>query len=583
MAGRKRDASKASKASARDGAGSSRASGRRGRAQGRRSGSRRASEGVGDRLIAGVPARIMRPRLVFASCLFAILAFGLLMVYSASSVEALSEYGSSTYYLVRQAFFVAAGLLVFAAVCMKGLPWRLFRSNAVWGLWAAVLLLLVFVLLVGTESGGATRWISLGPVSLQPSEFAKPVVLLVCAKIFADYYEECSIDTGTFLLEMVVAVGVPAVLILAEPDFGTTVILLVAIFAMAYLAGISYKLVVAVVVALVALFVIAIVQEPYRLTRILVSLDPWSDPYGDGYQATLAIMAFASGGLFGRGIGNSTMKYNYLPEAHTDYILAVIGEEVGFVGTVIFFVVYLAMVFAAFSIARQAPMLHQQLLASGCAFIILVQFFINALGILSVFPMTGKPMPFISYGGSSMISSLILAALIMRVSLESEVETVHTRRRADLTVMSGGSEGDLASSHAGRSTAGKPHPRSARDAGRGGFSVYDGGASPRRDDGSGGRGDGGAGGSGADAGASGAGSGSTYGWGGSGNVDLGSDAGSSYGWGGAGGRGASGSGASDADPENPGAPDQGGLDGSSSTYRFSSLDRGSYGRNRYDR
>ena len=459
---------------------SSGGAGRSGRSRARK---RSGGDALNDRLIAGVPARIMRPRLVFGVCLFAILAFGLLMVYSSSSVEALSEEGSATYYLVRQALFVLVGLVAFAVVCSGAIPWEAFRSAAAWGLWLVVVVLLALVPLIGSASGGATRWISLGSISLQPSEIAKPVVILLASKIFADYYEDCSIDTGTFLVELAVVVGVPAALILIEPDFGTAFIILVTVFFMAYLAGISYRLVGAIVVGLVLLGVVAVIQEPYRLTRILVAFDPWSDPYGDGYQATLAIMTFASGGLFGRGIGNSTMKYSYLPEAHTDYILAVIGEELGFVGTTIFIVVYLAMIFAAFSIARQAPTLHQQILASGCAIIILVQFFINALGILSVFPMTGKPMPFISYGGSSMVSSLILAAFIMRVSLESEVETAHTRRRADLTVMSGGSEGDLASSHLGTSTAGRPHKRSARgadgDAGRGGFTVHDGGRAGR--------------------------------------------------------------------------------------------------------
>ena len=509
MAGRERDKTTSASVQGAGGSGSgssSRGAKRRGRQRPSKRSGREGGE-LGDSLIAGVPARIMRPRLVFAVCLFAILAFGLLMVYSASSVEALSDYGSSTYYLVRQAVFVAVGLVAFAIICAKGIPWRLFRSNALWVLWGLVMLLLVLVLLVGTESGGATRWIDLGFVSMQPSEFAKPVVILLSAKIFSDYYEEESISTGAFLLEMVVVVGVAAALIVIEPDLGTTVILLATIFAMAYLAGVSYPLIIGVVAVLVVGVVVAIVAEPYRLTRFLVMLDPWSDPYGDGYQATLAIMAFASGGLFGRGIGNSTMKYNYLPEAYTDYILAVIGEEIGFVGTVIFFVVYLAMIFAAFRIAQQAPTLHQQLLASGCAFIILLQFFINALGILSVLPMTGKTMPFISYGGSSMVSSLILAGIIMRVSLESEVETEPARRRADLTVMSGGADGDLASSHPGTSTAGKPHKRSARNAGGsgggdrgsggggygdgghsgGGFTVHDGGR------GSSGYGDGGSG------------------------------------------------------------------------------------------
>ena len=130
--------------------------------------------------------------------------------------------------------------------------------------------------------------------------------------------------------------------------------------------------------------------------RIQVALNPWADEYGDGYQATLAIMAFASGGLFGRGIGNSTMKYSYLPEAHNDYILAIIGEEVGFVGTVLFFLVFAMLIYSAFRIAEQATDRRGALMASGSAVILAVQFLINALGILNVFPMTGKPLPFIS-------------------------------------------------------------------------------------------------------------------------------------------------------------------------------------------
>lgn len=146
-------------------------------------------------------------------------------------------------------------------------------------------------------------------------------------------------------------------------------------------------------------------------------------------------MAFASGGLFGRGIGNSTMKYSYLPEAHNDYILAIIGEEVGFVGTVLFFLVFAMLIYSAFRIAEQATDRRGALMASGSAVILAVQFLINALGILNVFPMTGKPLPFISYGGSSIIVSLMLAGLILRVSYESARRDEYDRRRESFAVM----------------------------------------------------------------------------------------------------------------------------------------------------
>ena len=305
---------------------------------------------LGERLIAGVPARIMRPRLVFLSCLGAILAFGLLMVYSASSVEALKETGSSTYYLVRQAGWIAMGLVLMLAVSRVSLATM--RSPIVWGVWIGMLVLLLAVLAVGVDAGGARRWINIG-MQFQPSEFAKPLLIVTAAKIFHEYYEERSLDTLTFVVMLAGAVILPVALIIAEPDLGTCLIIGGTVFSMCYFAGFSYRLILPLVgVALVVAFLF-IIKSGYRSARLMS--DPWSDPYGDGYQATLAIMAFASGGLFGRGIGNSTMKYNYLPEAHNDYILAIIGEELGFVGMLVFIGVYLMMVYAAFRSPPRRP------------------------------------------------------------------------------------------------------------------------------------------------------------------------------------------------------------------------------------
>ena len=456
----------------------------------------------GEKYIAGVPARIMRPRLVFLSCLIAICMFGLLMIYSASSVESLQENGSSWFFLYRQAIFMFIGFVLFAAIGSRLLPWPLFRSRLVWGVWFGVLVLLIAVLFVGqgAEEWGASRWIDLGIFNLQPAEVAKPVIIVLTAKIFADYFEDGTIDTRAFLIQMLIMLPFPLFLIFREPDLGTTIIIALTVFAIAILCGLPWRVVAFVTIAAFVLGAAAIVTSPYRAKRFLAFLDPWSDPYDTGYQATLAIMAFASGGLFGRGIGNSTMKYHYLPEAHNDYILAIIGEELGFVGTAIFVLVFVAMIIAAFYICREAPTLHAQLLASGCTIILAVQFLINVFGILGVMPMTGKPLPFVSYGGSSIIASLVLAALIFRVSVESNVETAADRRRSGMAVMgersarasarrSAGS-GDDVSGHIGRSTAGEARVRSTRRDGsapradraassRSALSVYDGGRQGR--------------------------------------------------------------------------------------------------------
>lgn len=456
----------------------------------------------GEKYIAGVPARIMRPRLVFLSCLIAICMFGLLMIYSASSVESLQENGSSWFFLYRQAIFMFIGFVLFAMIGSRLLPWPLFRSKLVWGVWFGVLVLLIAVLFVGqgAEEWGASRWIDLGIFNLQPAEVAKPVIIVLTAKIFADYFEDGTIDTRAFLIQMLIMLPFPLFLIFKEPDLGTTIIIALTVFAIAILCGLPWRVVAFVTIAAFVLGAAAIVTSPYRAKRFLAFLDPWSDPYDTGYQATLAIMAFASGGLFGRGIGNSTMKYHYLPEAHNDYILAIIGEELGFVGTAIFVLVFVAMIIAAFYICREAPTLHAQLLVSGCTIILAVQFLINVFGILGVMPMTGKPLPFVSYGGSSIIASLVLAALIFRVSVESNVETAADRRRSGMAVMgersarasvrrSAGS-GDDVSGHIGRSTAGEARVRSTRRDGsapradraassRSALSVYDGGRQGR--------------------------------------------------------------------------------------------------------
>ncbi|MBM6868720.1 putative lipid II flippase FtsW [Collinsella tanakaei] len=433
----------------------------------------------GEKLIAGIPARIMRPRIMFACCLVALVIFGLVMVYSASSFVALKEEGDAAYYLERQAIFAVIGALIVAVMSSKWLSWTWILDNLIWPIWGLMMLALVAVKVMGLGAGGAVRWIPIGPFTLQPSEIMKPVIIVLAAGIMSDYYERQSYDTSEFLMRLAIAVVAPLVLIFLQPDLGSTLIIALTVFAMAFFCGISYRLVFGVVAAAALLIIVAIAVAPYRMERLLAASDPWADQWDTGYQATLAIMAFASGGLFGRGIGSSTMKYDYLPEAHNDYIFAIIGEELGFVGTILFIAVFVALVWSAFAVAKQARCLRDRLIAEGCAVIIMVQFLVNALGILNVIPMTGKTMPFISYGGSSLIASLMLAGLVIRVSIESSAATVYRERRASFAVM-GDTDEDV-SGHIGRSTAGEVHVRRGGSAtSRSGFSVVDGAAASSR-------------------------------------------------------------------------------------------------------
>lgn len=452
--------------------------------EGRRGRDERKKDALGERLIAGVPARIMRPRLVFLVSLAALVLFGLLMVYSASSVSAMHDAGDPAYFFKRQLIFAVMGVALIVALAW--FPWAFLRGRGIWVCYGAVFVFLLAVIALGVGSRGATRWIDLGFFTLQPSEFAKPMLVLLCAKLCQDYYGDHVLSSSQFVCRLGVAAVVMLGTIFIQPDLGTTLIILVTLFAMMYLNGISKKLVLGVVAVAAVFVLLALFSTPYRIERLRVMLDPWQDPYNEGYQATLAIMAFASGGLFGRGIGNSTMKYSYLPEAHNDYILAVIGEEVGFVGTLLFFAVFVALVLAAFRIARQAPSLFDRLVAEGSAICLAVQFLVNALGILGAIPMTGKPLPFISYGGSALLSSMVLAGLILRVSINSAAKNVYGARREDFAVMS---EDDMQSAVGGRSTAGAPRVRrgasrvadtgsSRPHARRDGFTVLEGRSAP---------------------------------------------------------------------------------------------------------
>ncbi len=428
----------------------------------------------GDKLIAGVPARIMRPRLVFIACLVALVAFGLLMVFSASSVEALSEQGDALYFFKRQFGFAAVGSVLCALISFRAISWDFATTKLAKGVWGALAFVLLLVLFVGAGSGGAKRWIRLFAGFLfQPSEFIKPLIIILVAGVLRDFYDEERIDSNGLLKRLALYVGVPALLILVEPDTGTFMIIFATVFAMLFLCGLSWKVVWGAVGFVVVLLVGMIALTPYRLERFLVQSDPWLDKYGSGFQATLAIMAFTSGGLFGRGIGNSTMKYSYLPEAHNDYIFSIIGEELGFVGTMLFLAIFALLIYAAFQIGRQAPDLKGQMIAQGSALMLALQFFINAAGVLNVIPMSGKTMPFISYGGSSMISCLILAGLIIRVSVESNARTVYDARRRSFAVMD---EDNDVSDHIGVSTTGRVRTRSGRAVpnGRTGFAVMDG-------------------------------------------------------------------------------------------------------------
>ena len=411
-----------------------------------------------ERSIFGVPERFMRPRLVLLAVVAALVGFGLLMVFSASSVTALNSTGDAAYYLKRQLAFVAAGALV--AVALARLDYRVWVRQLLMPIWVVTIGLLAAVILLGTDNGmGATRWIDLGFFDLQPSEFAKITIIFTAANLAEQYYDRGAIDWGHFLLLLGVGVGLPLMLIIAQPDKGTTMVAALTLVVMGYLAGMPKRYLVGFLVLGAVAFLAISLKDDYSRARFLTMFDPWADPYGNGWQLIQGFYAFGSGGLLGVGVGFSRQKYAYLPMAHNDFIFAVIGEEWGFVGTVGLLLGFMAFLWAGLEIARHAPDFAGRLVAIGCTSIVVIQLFLNVFGVLGLFPLSGKPIPFVSYGGSSIIASMMLVGLIASVSLHSRLpETAHDGVRRSWREVDG-ADGD-----GGLSLVGEVTPRSERRA-----------------------------------------------------------------------------------------------------------------------
>ncbi len=433
----------------------------------------------------------MRPRVILIAVTAILVCFGLLMIWSSSSMTDLASatYDNDPMYHVKHQLRYALIGIVFA-VPAAIFDYRRWTKDFIKPLWIAVMVVLAMVFLPGTsqDAYGASRWINIGSFSFQPSEFAKIFIVLCAAEIAQRYFEERTVDDGRVLKLMAVGVLVPLFAILAQPDKGTTMILGMTLLVMAYLAGLDRRWI-ALIGGIGVLGILALaLTASYSRSRIMILIDPWSDALGSGYQLIQGFYAFGSGGIFGVGLGFSKQKYAYLPMAYNDFIYAIIGEELGLVGTVGLLALFAVLVWAGFEIARHASDLSGRLIASGCTAMLAIQLFVNVCGVIGIMPMTGKPIPFISYGGSSIIASLIMVGVILSVSLHSELpETDNDRARRTWRVSEGGGDPGL-------SFVGEPTPRSSRREGQvpgrggvqtGGFRVIDGGGNggaSRRED-----------------------------------------------------------------------------------------------------
>ncbi len=357
---------------------------------------------------------------------FILLSLGALMVYSASISLADSPRYDTTHYhfLLRHAVSIAVGLAAAYAVCR--IPMRVWYKLAPWLMGAAVLLL-VLVLLpgVGKSVNGSRRWIDLGIFNLQVTEFAKFAILLGAAAFTVkrqDYMHSFSRGLAPMALVMCFVAG----LISLQPDLGAIMVTVVVAMGVLFLGGLNLRIFVVVLIAVVLVVALMIYDSPWRLQRVMAYLDPWSSEYAldKAYQLSHSLIAFGRGEFFGVGLGASVEKLHYLPEAHTDFILAVIGEELGFAGVTFVLICYYFLVRRAFAIGRQAIKLDRVfsgLVAEGVGIWIGIQVVINAGVATGLLPTKGLTLPLMSYGGSSLLFTLAAIGLMLRVDRENRV------------------------------------------------------------------------------------------------------------------------------------------------------------------
>jgi len=341
----------------------------------------------------------------------ALTAFGLVMVYSATSAPAALGNGNPVAYLERQAAYALIGIGLMVAAARS--DFRKLRALAP-SLVVSALGLCLVVLAIGERINGARRWIGVGPVAFQPSELAKLAVLVWCAGYLARKppprtLRDLARPVGTL-------VGLFCVLVLVEPDLGTAITIVVMVGAMLLVAGTPLPTLAGAYGIVFAFAAIASWASPYRRARLLVFLNPWKDPTNNGLQNVQALISLGSGGVFGRGLGEGVLKNRYLPEAHTDMIFAVIGEELGLIGVSLVIAAYCAFAYAGLRLALTCKDPFGKRLAAGITALITGQAAINLAAVVGLAPLTGIPLPFVSYGGSSLVIALLSVGILLNIA-----------------------------------------------------------------------------------------------------------------------------------------------------------------------
>jgi cell division protein FtsW len=348
-----------------------------------------------------------------AATLVGLIAFGVVMVYSASAVYASNTLGNGYHFVVRQSIFAAVALLVLAVFARIDLQWL--RRSTYPALLLAVLLMVAVALGLGRSAGGASRWIVIGPFNVQPAELAKLAMILWLAHSLAKKAHRIRSFSIGFLPHVIVA-GLLMLLCLAQPDFGSAVMIGLLTFVVLFAAGARAGYLLGAVMLALPLGYAAIASSPYRMRRITAFLEPFEHRQDAGYQITESLMGFGSGGWAGVGLGDGRQKLLFLPEAHTDFISAIIGEELGFIGVALLCGAFAWVVLRGLRAAWRVPDEYAAYLATGMTLFIGLQAFTNLAVAMGLLPTKGLALPFVSYGGSSLMVNAAAAGIILNIA-----------------------------------------------------------------------------------------------------------------------------------------------------------------------
>lgn len=348
---------------------------------------------------------------IFLTCVTFLIIIGLIFIYASSSVYALEQYGSSTYYVKKQAFACLIGLIAIGLIRL--IPLTLIkRLTPLFFFSSLALTALTLVPQLGQRIHGSSRWLAFAGFSFQPSELLKISLILYCAYFLTKKGKQVASFIHGYLPFLII-LGLTSFILLRQPDFGLTATLVMTIFIMLFIAQFQTKHLIITISALIPAAIVLIVYKPYRFKRVLTFLNPWTDPQGAGFQIIQSLIAIGSGSFWGVGIGNSKQKFFYLPMQHTDFIFSIIAEETGFIGSVAVIILFALVLYFGMRIAWQLNDSYSVFATLGFVILISMQALINIAVATGLVPTKGMGLPFVSYGNSALISNLLMIGLII--------------------------------------------------------------------------------------------------------------------------------------------------------------------------